>query len=119
MRLLANENVPRSAVKALRRAGYDVAWTRTDTPGDRDEAILARARNEQRVVLTFDKDFGELAYRARLPAASGVILFRMGLSSPEQVAQRVLAVLNSHKDWQGQFAEADESRIRVRSLPGD
>ena len=67
MRLLANENFPSDAVDALRERGHDVIWIRTDAPGSRDEDILARARRESRVLVTFDKDFGELAFRSRLP----------------------------------------------------
>lgn len=115
--LLANENFPRAAVEALRSAGHDVLWARTDMAGCADEEILARARLESRVLITFDKDFGELAYRSGMPATCGVILFRLVLSSPEFVAKRAVAMLQSRDDWRGQFAVADEVRIRLRPLP--
>ncbi len=76
MRFLANENFPAEAVEALRGRGHDVAWVRIDSPGVRDAEVLARAQREDRIVLTFDKDFGELAFRSRLPASSGMILHR-------------------------------------------
>lgn len=117
MRFLANENLPRVAVEALRDAGYDILWARTDMPGARDDEILLCAKAESRVIITFDKDFGELAYRWGLPPACGVILFRFGLSSPEFAAQRAIAVLQSQQDWAGQFAVAEESRVRLRALP--
>lgn len=117
MKLLANENFPRAAVDALRAAGHDVLWARTDMAGCADEQILARARDESRVVVTFDKDFGELAYRIGMPARCGVILFRLVLSSPEYVAERAVVVIQSRDDWRGQFAVADEGRIRLRPLP--
>lgn len=63
MRLLANENVPSDAVNALRESGHDVVWIRMDAPGSRDDDILARAREQSRVLVTFDKDFGEMAFR--------------------------------------------------------
>jgi hypothetical protein len=72
MRILANENFPGDAVEALRERGYDMAWVRSDAPGSSDEEILARAQAENRIIVTFDKDFGELAFRSRLPASSGV-----------------------------------------------
>lgn len=117
MRLLANENFPRVAVEALRGAGFDVLWARTDMAGADDEAILSRAQAEKRVVVTFDKDFGELAYRWGLPADCGVLLFRFALTSPDFAARRCIDVLQSQKDWQGLFAVADEARVRVRTLP--
>ena len=75
MRILAHENLPEDTVTALRRAGHDVVWIRTDVPGSSDEEVLRRAQLENRLPVTFDKDFGELAFRAGLPAAAGVVLF--------------------------------------------
>ncbi len=63
MRILADENFPGDAVEALRQQGYDVVWVRTDAPGSSDHVILARAQAENRVIVTLDKDFGELAFR--------------------------------------------------------
>jgi predicted nuclease of predicted toxin-antitoxin system len=68
VRLLADENFPGVAVAALRSRGHDVAWIRTDAPGSGDRDVLARAEAEGRLLITFDKDFGELAFRLRLPA---------------------------------------------------
>lgn len=64
MRFLANENFPGAAVGALRADGHDVIWVRTAAPGSKDVDILAWAVREERTLLTFDKDFGELAWRA-------------------------------------------------------
>ena len=61
MRFLANENFPGDAVAALKAAGHDIVWVRTVAPGSEDKDILAWAEREARVLLTFDKDFGELA----------------------------------------------------------
>ena len=80
-RLLANENVPGAAIAALRQQGHDVAWVREDAPGSPDPEVLDRAQRENRVVVTFDKDFGELAVRVGLAASVGVVLFRITLSS--------------------------------------
>ena len=77
MRILADENFPEAAVEALRHAGHDVRWVRTEAPGISDREVLARAQADTRVVVTFDKDFGELAFRFGLPADCGVILFRV------------------------------------------
>ena len=62
MKLLANENFPLLAVKALQDLGHDVLWARTDMRGEADDVILHRAQAEDRLVVTFDKDFGELAF---------------------------------------------------------
>jgi predicted nuclease of predicted toxin-antitoxin system len=66
-RFLANENIPLQLVEALEQAGCDVIWIRRSNPGASDPDILAQAAREQRVLLTFDKDFGELAKASPLP----------------------------------------------------
>ncbi|MCS6852763.1 MAG: DUF5615 family PIN-like protein [Gemmataceae bacterium] len=117
MKLLANENFPRSAVEALRAAGHDVVWVRTDMAGATDAEVLARARADERVLLSFDKDFGELAFRSGLPATCGVVLFRFAPVSPEFVAKRVVTILAGTMPWVGHFAVVEETRIRLRPLP--
>lgn len=77
MHFLANENLPLDVVEALRNSGHDVAWIRTDAPGSKDRDILHRAVNEQRILLTFDKDFGDLAFQFGIPASCGIVLFRL------------------------------------------
>ncbi|MGH6949975.1 MAG: DUF5615 family PIN-like protein [Vitreimonas sp.] len=88
MRLLANENIPSDAVAALRAAGHDVDWMRETAPGESDAQVIARAVAEQRILLTFDKDFGELAFHSKLPATCGVLLFRIPTPSAEAIAVR-------------------------------
>jgi predicted nuclease of predicted toxin-antitoxin system len=117
VRLLANENFPGEAVAALRRRGHDVAWVRTDAPGSSDRVVLARAMAESRILITFDKDFGELAYHAGLPATCGVVLFRISPDSPSRVAHAAVAVLESRTDWPGHFSVVEEHRLRMAHLP--
>jgi predicted nuclease of predicted toxin-antitoxin system len=117
MQFLANENFPLDVVEALRNEGHDVAWIRTDAPGSKDPDILQRAVTENRVLLTFDKDFGDLAFQFGLPANCGIVLFRLQASSSAALAIMVVAALRSRMDWAGNFSVVDPGRIRVRSLP--
>jgi len=117
MRFLANENVPGEAVEALRALGHDVTWVRADAPGSPDEDVLKRASSEKRLLLTFDKDFGELAFRRGGPMPAGVILFRIAPRSPSRVAQVVASVLGGRTDWVGHFSVIEETRIRMTPLP--
>jgi predicted nuclease of predicted toxin-antitoxin system len=119
MRLLANENFPLDAVDALREAGHEVAWIREDSRGAPDEKILQRAQEENRVVITFDKDFGELAFRSKLPAQSGIILFRITPKSSQYIAQVAVQALASRDNWVGHFSVVEDSRIRMTSLTQD
>lgn len=117
MLLLANENFPGDAVIALRGQGHDVAWVREDAPGSTDIQVLDRAQQEGRLLITFDKDIGELAYRYGLPASCGIILFRLSMPSSEQVARLALAALEQREDWGGHFSVVEDNRIRMSPLP--
>ncbi|MBK5957569.1 hypothetical protein CCR97_05000 [Rhodoplanes elegans] len=116
MRFLANENVPASVVTALRAAGHDVAWVRTDAPGAPDDEVLARAVMDGRVLLTFDKDFGELAWRRGLPASSGVILLRLPMPPPNDAGAMIAGRIAERADWSGHFSILEPGRIRMRAL---
>lgn len=117
LRLLANENFPGPLIRELRRRGHDVASVKEAMRGATDREVLEQAREDNRLVVTFDKDFGELAYRARLPVGSGVILFRLSGADPATDNARVLAAFESGIDWSGSFAVVTDERIRVRPLP--
>ncbi len=77
MRFLADENFPGPAVTALAELGHDIIWVRTAAPGMPDREVLAWTARESRILLTFDKDFGDLARSVALPPFCDVILFRI------------------------------------------
>ena len=76
MKFLANENVPLPSVRILQKAGYDVLAITEESPGIEDNEVLAWAVSGKRVILTFDRDYGELIYRLGLTPPSGVIYLR-------------------------------------------
>jgi len=92
MRFLANENIPAAVVIALREGGHDVVSVKESMRGADDRVVLARAQTEQRVVLTCDTDFGELAFRSRLPAECGVVLIRLEWSNPDSDNEIIVRV---------------------------
>lgn len=116
MRFLADENVNGSIVERLRALGHDVRWVRTDAPGSGDEVILALASADERILVTSDKDFGELAFRWGLPAASGIILMR-GRGSAAERGALLTSAIESRDDWAGHFAVVEHDRIRMTTLP--
>lgn len=59
MRIIANENIIATVIRELRNRGHDVLWIKESMPSSTDEAFLARAQADSRLVLTHDKDFGE------------------------------------------------------------
>ena len=116
MRLLADENCPHVLVRQLRERGHEVVWIRDVQPGATDEDVVARATRETRVLLTFDKDFGEIAYRTGVAAPSGVILVRISTPGPDAVATVVIETLDEYPGWEGAFSVIEDTRVRRRQL---
>jgi predicted nuclease of predicted toxin-antitoxin system len=117
MTFLADENFPRPAVEALRQAGLDVHWIAEANPGASDDEVLALCVSTGRVLLTFDKDFGELAYRRGQSAPGGIVLFRVTPQSPDDIAGMALSAMQSQQSWTGHFSVITRQRIRMRPLP--
>lgn len=117
MRLLLNENVPAPTAARLAEAGHDVLWARTAMPGASDVKVLSRAEREGRLLLTFDKDFGDLVFRAGAAASAGIILFRTPQPSAAEVSRFVGATLARRDDWAGHFSVVHPNRIRMIPLP--
>ena len=115
MQFLADENFPAAAVSAIRAAGLDVTWVRTDSPGVDDEAVLAQAFRENRVLLTFDLDFGELVVHRGAASSCGVVLFRI-VGRALKVGDTVATTLRSRDDWEGHFSVVEPGRVRMRRL---
>jgi predicted nuclease of predicted toxin-antitoxin system len=116
-KFLANENVPLQVVEAIRAEGHDLAWVSEVMPGADDPTVLGRSIAEGRVLLTFDKDFGELAFRFGKKSSGGVILLRPQLKSPDYLARFVVNVLAQPIDWENHFSVAQEGQVRVVPLP--
>ena len=104
MRILADTNIDGPIVSALRDAGHDVVWIYEDARQMVDPNILARAVREDRLLITFDTDFGELTFLERLPAHCGVVLFRIAqaVTVPE-AAQLIAHNLAAPITWAGLF----------------
>jgi predicted nuclease of predicted toxin-antitoxin system len=116
VRLLADENVPLASIQQLRGAGHDVEQL---PPGTADRIILDRARTEQRVLVTFDRDFGELIFRAGEAAPAGLLYLRFEPASPTEAAD-VLQSLFAHAEIQieGFLTVVDRDRVRQRRWSG-
>ena len=77
MRILADENILGWSIARLRDYGHDVLSVRETYPSEADLNLLELATRDERVLITHDTDFGELIHRDRIPAAHGVMLFRL------------------------------------------
>lgn len=117
MRFLADENLELSVVRALRGKGHDVATVPEQDAGTIDRELLGRALDEQRILLTNDKDFAELAF-LQGRAASGIVMLRLARLSSREKASRVLEVVNAHGErLDGAMTVIEEEATRFRPLP--
>jgi predicted nuclease of predicted toxin-antitoxin system len=98
----------------LRASGHDVVFIAELEPGVDDEAVLTRSREEDAVLLTADKDFGELVFRQGL-LHRGILLVRLAGLSPEAKAGLVVSAVDRHAETLGEgFAVLTRHALRVR-----
>jgi predicted nuclease of predicted toxin-antitoxin system len=118
VRLLANENIPYAAIRYLREQGHEVAAVVDDMAGAPDELVLSRANEEGRILITFDRDYGELIYLRGLPCPAGLIYIRFAPATPLDAAERVSELIASAAEMlRGSFVVLDREGYRRRSLP--
>jgi predicted nuclease of predicted toxin-antitoxin system len=115
MRFLANENFPNPAIQLLRSNGFYVKSIREETPGVPDGSVLEIAKTENLIILTFDKDYGEIIFRYGLINPPAVIFFRYK-GIPPLFAGNILLRLLTDKSiyFPGNFTIIEENNIRQR-----
>ncbi|HWQ70026.1 MAG TPA: DUF5615 family PIN-like protein [Patescibacteria group bacterium] len=119
MRFLADMGISMSTVRALRQQGHEVVHLREEGLGRLpDAAILAKARQEQRIVLTFDLDFGDLLALGGHEFPS-VIIFRLHNEIPSFITITLLNVLAQRAQvlLEGAIMIVEDTRYRIRRLP--
>ena len=112
MRFLVDENLGRRFADILNRHGYSASFVGDVVRSATDDKILAFAKKENLMIVTDDKDFGELVFRLK-KSTKGVILFRTLTTDPEKLFDMSKGVL--HKAV-GKFIVVEEGQIRVRKL---
>ena len=116
MKFLADESVERLVVAMLREEGHDVVYVAEGAPGLDDASGLAAANDELRVLVTNDKDFGELVFRNGL-ASAGIVLVRLGRERTAPKVESVRELVRTHLELlPGHFTVLGESRVRRRPL---
>ena len=114
--LLVNENFPAPATKMLRAVGVDVKSVIEFAAGIADEVVLAMARAEQRWLVTFDRDYGELLFARRLPAPPALLLIRESHYRPSEPANWLLQLLATPTEIEGYFCVVRRDGLRKRPL---
>ncbi len=113
MHFLADESCDFAVVRALRSGGHDVKAVSEVALGATDDVVLELASRERRVLLTEDKDFGQLVFAAATPA-SGVIFIRYPAAARSLLPQIILELVNAEQErLSGSFVVVQPSRIRI------
>lgn len=116
MTFLADECFDAQLVQRLRSLGYDVFYVAESMSGAIDDDILGQAYRENRILLTEDKDFGELIYRLRRPA-HGIVLLRFAPGEETLKAHRLSELLLNHASLLlGSFIVLEVNKLRIRPL---
>ena len=116
MIFLADENIPREAILSLRKMGIDVLSIQELSQGMKDSAVLELAVKENRILLTFDKDFGYLIFQKKLPVPAGVVLFRFTPQSPAYTVQKIIDFIFQYQIEENHFIVVEDAYIRVIPL---
>jgi len=114
MNLIADEGVDRSIVARLRIEGHRVWYVAEMAPTTPDSEILAIASGQQALLITYDKDFGEIVFRQN-QVHHGVLLLRLEGMSSENKSDLIASTLKAHEqDLKNGFGVLSPGHFRVR-----
>jgi predicted nuclease of predicted toxin-antitoxin system len=116
MNFLADENVEKPVVDALRRDGHNVLYLCEITTRTIDDQLLQQANSESRILLTNDKDFGELIF-LQGKSAEGILLMRFVSDRSSVKVRFVESLMRTQADrLRGHFTVVSEGTLRRRPL---
>jgi len=97
MKLLANENFPLPSVLFLRVLGYNITSIGEEYAGVSDEYVMDIADTEQRTIITFDRDYGELIYKHGYKPEKEVVYLRLDKYGPAEPGAIVHKLYDEYK----------------------
>ena len=115
-RFFADQCVSEVAIARLKEESVDIFRSTDWKPGAPDEEVLAKARRMGRILVTHDKDFGELVVKHRLAPPPGIILLRLDGDSPKEDTERIVSVLKAELPWTGHLSVVTGQSVRMRPL---
>ncbi len=116
MNFLADEDVEKPVVEMLRLEGHDVLYMCEIATRTIDEKLLEQANSESRILLTGDKDYGELVFLQK-KVATGVVLMRFVSEKSSVKVRFMLSFLQAYGNHlKGYFTVVREGKVRRRPL---
>ena len=115
MKLLANENIPLASVQYLLSVGVDLLWVGDNYSGISDEKVMEIAINQDRTIVTFDRDYSELIFKFGYKPQAGVIYLRFDEYTPVFAGELVYKIINYEElDFDNRLTVIDKRGIRQR-----
>ncbi|WP_367363282.1 DUF5615 family PIN-like protein [Mesotoga sp.] len=117
--LLADENIDQRLVSSLRLAGISVYSVAELSPGITDEEVMKLSENLGALILTDDKDFGEIVFRKQRSCPGIVLLRLIGVDYSHKADQVIQVIDKCGSEMTGKFVVITEETVRMRKLfPG-
>ena len=116
MKFLANENFPFPSINLLRQSGYEIISISEKLPGISDFEVIEKAKAEGLIILTFDKDYGEIIFKHGHESPPSVVFFRFKGDSPEIAGKLLTDLLENKKlDVANKFSVIEKENVRQRA----
>ncbi len=117
MKFLADGNIPYLMVSQLEAYGYDIKYVKTHNAGISDEEVIFLANREDRILITFDSDFGDLIFKKKVLINTGVIFLRLGNFMPEEPGDLLISLLENKKfDFINKISVVTKDTVRQRVI---
>jgi predicted nuclease of predicted toxin-antitoxin system len=118
VKLLANENFPLASIRQLRQAGYEVESVTETMLSAPDTQVLKHAAANKQIILTFDKDYGELIFHRKIAVPDGLIFLKFDPFTPLEPGEMLIEMIfKAGIEITGFFIVLERDAIRKRKLP--
>lgn len=117
IKILADENIPLLMVRQLEEKGYNIKYVSTENAGISDEDVIELANAEERILITFDSDFGDLIFKKKKVIKTGVIFLRLGQFMPDEPGAILISLFKENKlDFTGKISVVTKETVRQRVI---
>jgi predicted nuclease of predicted toxin-antitoxin system len=115
MKLLANENFPLASVEYLLNVGFDIIAIGIEHPSTKDNHVMDIAIRQERTILTFDRDYGELIFKYNNHPPKGVIYLRLEIYQPNDPGKLIEELVQRKSlEFERALTVVDKNGIRQR-----
>lgn len=116
MVFLANENFPSPSIQIIEGAGYEIISISEKHPGISDLEVVELAQKNGFIILTFDKDYGEILFKHAQQNPPSVVFFRFFGETPEAAGKTLVRLLKENILLENRFTVIEKENLRQRSI---